>query len=1289
MKKLLFLFTLLLTMTAVAQNPQSHTAPIFDVNAKYVNGVAPGYAPTPGRALNLNLSGGTVYCLTGLQIYPGGVVTLSANTINYVFLDPANNCIPTSNTTGLTSATQIPIAIVTTTTAITAINDVRSQFNAASIGAVGPAGPANSLNAGTTTTLPAGSPATATITGTPPSQTLNLGIPQGAPGSAGNPAGPSFALNFANSGVTSFQADSSITATPSTHNINSNSFIAAGPPVLDIHNPSFDSGVSVPCDSSTDIGPALQAAWNKMLSDTNNGGAQINIISPGSSVVNCLWVNPTTFSYGSFRSVNINIQGGLQLGTTWSIPSGVNVTGINGQVNGQFTPANTAFINGSHTTGTLTGTTTAGSSQTVGVSATTSISVGTVITLIDHTTCTPTSLTRATNLITAAFSSACHIPAGVNIVVAGMSDSTFNGTFLVVNSDYCGFAWPNNNGQNACISGYTSLQWVNSGSNGSTSGGTINGLLEDSQETTKVTAVDSIGLTVTAYFANAHSSGAKFGIAAIQLNGKTKLKDISIGASGVGIWAFHNANAYFDHVSSNTVSGSFETAYGIEFNMFYWSWMDDCTWSGSTGVEPWAVKLTNQTFDGANVTGRIMDHWGTIITGVKMDRGGRAFRGDHTVFETVPRGAIVMDNTLFSSASSSVPNENLIDGVEIQDNFSSYKQQCYINSLFGGTFNAEGIVNGYIESPLGGVCIANDYYQGGVNVSSSRGLTTGNSVQRGVLGTQVSTQNIDTELQGEGASSLALIPYTTLNVITSPASWPASGCTVTTGVSDPYGGTAAGSVVQGSNPFQQVYTSGATYTPAVGDYIIYGGWVWTPTVGFGSTAWNSAFVIDSVGSTHYKIDGGSQGLSNTWDALGANAPWHPVVAVSEVTSSDGSSGQTLRMFLGCDAVKTMVYYNPFAVLIRASDNVPLRDIMRWRKQYFHGIVPPNAAPGLYSQLPINLAADPTLGSQVATKNYVDSHTTFTPLVLEFTTGAAPGGIGCTGTNPYTCTGFPTGPHICTVYAIGGGAGGGSGALEASGTNAFGGGAGSGGQENIAANIPCSFFGGSTTATVTVNVGVGGNGGGAQSTPSNPGINGSQGGQTNITGASGFGAVTCCVAGASGSVGTGGTTTTGTGGSIASPSTTLAVCSGASGSSGTGGTGSCNIANAGPGGGAGGGGLTAGPTAAAGGPETAGVSQTTRIGTSGSVYTAASLTGGANTGAGGQTPTFNVLTSVLGNVYGAIGGTGGGASTSGNGGQGGQGMQCGGGGGGGGAAINGSSSGAGGQGGDGCLLVIIQ
>ena len=123
--------------TGFPQQPQAQAGqPIYPINAKYVQGFGPGYWPTAGSQLTLNLAPGTAVCRNTVQTYTGGTLTLTASTTNYVYLDAANNCTPTSNTVGF-SSTSIPIAQVTTgATAITSITDVRTMFVANASGAV-------------------------------------------------------------------------------------------------------------------------------------------------------------------------------------------------------------------------------------------------------------------------------------------------------------------------------------------------------------------------------------------------------------------------------------------------------------------------------------------------------------------------------------------------------------------------------------------------------------------------------------------------------------------------------------------------------------------------------------------------------------------------------------------------------------------------------------------------------------------------------------------------------------------------------------------------------------------------------------------------------------------------------------------------------------------------------------------------------------------------------------------------------------------------------------------------
>lgn len=109
-----------------AQQPQTQTAPSFAVNAKYVQGAGPGYWPTPGAGLTLNIAAGRVRCGTTMVNYAGGTLTMTNSTTNYVYLDSGSSCAPGSNTTGYT-ATLIAIAtVVTSGGAITSITDDRT-----------------------------------------------------------------------------------------------------------------------------------------------------------------------------------------------------------------------------------------------------------------------------------------------------------------------------------------------------------------------------------------------------------------------------------------------------------------------------------------------------------------------------------------------------------------------------------------------------------------------------------------------------------------------------------------------------------------------------------------------------------------------------------------------------------------------------------------------------------------------------------------------------------------------------------------------------------------------------------------------------------------------------------------------------------------------------------------------------------------------------------------------------------------------------------------------------------
>jgi hypothetical protein len=127
MKKLIAL--LLFALPAFAQQPQTPNDPVslYRANVKTVQGTSPGYAPTAGSGLTLNLGPGRVRCGNPMTNYAGGTLTMANNTTNYVYLDLASSCAPGSNTTGYTATLGAIATVVTSGGVITTITDDRTM----------------------------------------------------------------------------------------------------------------------------------------------------------------------------------------------------------------------------------------------------------------------------------------------------------------------------------------------------------------------------------------------------------------------------------------------------------------------------------------------------------------------------------------------------------------------------------------------------------------------------------------------------------------------------------------------------------------------------------------------------------------------------------------------------------------------------------------------------------------------------------------------------------------------------------------------------------------------------------------------------------------------------------------------------------------------------------------------------------------------------------------------------------------------------------------------------------
>ncbi len=182
MKFLKGLLAIVLTMVGTfpvsAQQPQMTGAPIYQVNAKAVNGVAPGYAPLSGGGLVLNIGPGTSNCANTIIQYAGGNITLTASNTNYVYLDTSSSCAVGHNTTGFTSTT-VPIATVVVGSSSftnTNITDVRT-FMGTTASSPAPAA-FGSITSGSNTiaTMHVGAGASLDSTGGPINATAENGV---------------------------------------------------------------------------------------------------------------------------------------------------------------------------------------------------------------------------------------------------------------------------------------------------------------------------------------------------------------------------------------------------------------------------------------------------------------------------------------------------------------------------------------------------------------------------------------------------------------------------------------------------------------------------------------------------------------------------------------------------------------------------------------------------------------------------------------------------------------------------------------------------------------------------------------------------------------------------------------------------------------------------------------------------------------------------------------------------------------------------------------------------------
>lgn len=288
MKMKQFVVVIALSVLSYSQQPQTASPDpqaLQGVNAKWANGVAPGYWPYQKTGtctgLNLCISPGTVaQCMGSSHVEYAGTTSfaLTNNTTNYIYLDLDNSCVPAVNTSGYSNR-NIAIAKVTTVSgAVTQLKDDRT-WNGSHI-------VAGSVNAqiGTTYTINATDRMKLVTATNSSAQTYTLPTTLGA----------SFLFAFQNLGT------GTVTMTPSSGTVNNASTL---PMTTGTGGWFFFDGTNWEAVTGGGGSSGTGIKVNTSLIAGSNGNFNSTTPSAGAGFINCTWQKDT-----STPDTNISVE---------------------------------------------------------------------------------------------------------------------------------------------------------------------------------------------------------------------------------------------------------------------------------------------------------------------------------------------------------------------------------------------------------------------------------------------------------------------------------------------------------------------------------------------------------------------------------------------------------------------------------------------------------------------------------------------------------------------------------------------------------------------------------------------------------------------------------------------------------------------------------------------------------------------------------------------------------------------------------------------------------------------
>jgi hypothetical protein len=723
------------------------------------------------------------------------------------------------------------------------------------------------------------------------------------------------------------------------------------PAVTPVLSPQIDlRAYGATIDGATDIKTALV---NALAAANASTSASATVLLPCQG--GCYLSDGTVLTNSSSKIIKLLLQGTLKLGTTFVPPDGVEIVGDGGGGTQSFQGVGAAATIQAPTAYGALGTAVTTLNSLVSFMPTfTSGSIanmpaGAAITIAGSTSCTINSIARVSGVVTATLASSCRIPAGTTVTVAGVTDTSFVATPMIARADYPALT----------------LTWAQTGTDGTSSGGTVTGFNEDSFETVRIQSVS--GSTATAVFYRTHTASDQWGVVAIappeNTYGHHHFENLTVSNNyGAGFWAEHIA--MFDLRNVGIAEVAYPASVPVELDSSWWYTMENvsllpkfvhgCGSSCGTTGYPYGLHCSNlgtyinSSGDGGCGLGSVRGE-STIGGGVKFDSNGLSIAmGGPTLTNVVveqPVASAVMIDPRYGWLELPV----VLDNVFLQDNFWSYPNSYVGYTDVGGSgFGGEVDLRNFSGAET--ATIANNYYSGrillnGINGRETPVLPTGRSVPVGAIDDgKVRIEEIDGMGAGMGPS---LVPVATQAITTDPGSWTCTSCTLTTGVAAPDGTTTAATITPGSTGYGYITgIGGTTGSTSAGDWFLAGAWV-RGYAGFQLWSYGASDSFAGVqANTSCALGTGRCADANAFMPQVSGLWWHPVVMAAKLTTGTSTSHNVNLVLNNATSYgNSGSIWMPFLIRIPASAGMTTDEVERIRQQLLHGVVPPGMPAG--------------------------------------------------------------------------------------------------------------------------------------------------------------------------------------------------------------------------------------------------------------------------------------------------------------------------------------------------------